>query len=231
MARPNSAAAHGDVDTLRRVTVETTWRHADRRPTPSSGRSRTARRADRASSARQDVARAGRRARRLLRVSPSRRRTLPGPRGSPSSASGGFAAAQAVLAWPSKQADSLPGVASERDLFANFERMRRQMDELFDRRARAAAPRRLLARRRRLLHGRPAAGGRARRPRRASTRARSSSRSAAASSCWPATAAPRAARSASTSSSRSSTGRSGASSRSASTSTPTPPAPPTRTGC
>ena len=66
----------------------------------------------------------------------------------------------------------------ERDLFANFERMRREMDELFgdvfDRTGLAPTPaRRLLPRGRRLLRGRPAARGRPRRARRASTPTRS----------------------------------------------------------
>ena len=71
----------------------------------------------------------------------------------------------AALGWP-----TLSGVAGQRDLFANFERMRREMDELFgdvfDPPAGIAAARRLLARRRRLLRRRPAARGRAGRPRR-----------------------------------------------------------------
>ena len=117
-------------------------------------------------------------------------------------------------------------MAPERDLFANFERMRREMDELFGdvfERAAGAAPARGFSPAVDVYYtgDPPRAVVRAdlagHRPRRAST-----SRSAAASWCSPATAAPRRRpRAASTSSSRSSTGRSGASSRSAPTWTPT----------
>ena len=129
---------------------------------------------------------------------------------------------------PLARGGSVPAAVSERDLFANFERMRREMDELFgdvfDRGLAPAPPRRLLARRRRLLRRRPAAGGRARRPgRHRPGRARARDPRARADPRRPAARAGDRPRSASTSSSRSSTGRSGASSRSAPTSTPTAP--------
>ena len=122
----------------------------------------------------------------------------------------------------------------ERDLFANFERMRREMDELFgDVLDRGLAPRRR--------------GGfspavdvyYASDPPRAVVRADLAGidpdasqleirgRELVLSGHREAEAAPT---TASTSSSRSSAGRSGASSRSAPRSTPTPPTPPTRTG-
>ena len=136
-------------------------------------------------------------------------------------------------------ADSAPlvcrGVAPDRDLFANFERMRREMDELFgDVFDRGMAPVRRggfspavdvyyssdppRAIVRADLAGIDPAGIaleiRGRELILSGHRARRSP-----------------ARTASTSSSRSSTGRSGASCRSAPTSTRTPPARPTRTGC
>ena len=121
-------------------------------------------------------------------------------------------------------------MAQERDLFANFERMRREMDELFgDVLDRGLSPRRRggfspavdvyyatdppRAVVRADLAGIDPDAGAARDPR---ARARRS----------PATARPRRRPTiASTSSSRSSAGRSGASSRSAPRSTPTPPTP------
>src|SRR5918998_6170534 len=52
----------------------------------------------------------------------------------PDAASGASGASRATQCWTGSRVDSLRRVAHERDLFANFERMRREMDELFDRR-------------------------------------------------------------------------------------------------
>ena len=106
------------------------------------------------------------------------------------------------------------GMARERDLFANFERMRREMDQLFgdvlDRSGLgAAAPRRVLAGRRRLLRGQPAAGGGPGRARRDRERRARAWRSRAANWSSPATGGRPRPRGASTSSSRSTSGRSG----------------------
>ena len=124
---------------------------------------------------------------------------------------------------------SLGSVPSERDLFANFERMRREMDELFGDvfdRGLAAPPRRLLAGRRRLLRRRSAARGRARRPRRhRPRRGRAGDPRARARPRRPAPAADERRRARLPAARDRARRRSGASSRSAPTSTPTRRAP------
>ena len=149
--------------------------------------------------------------------------------------SGAAALGRALRARPARRPSRRRLIArftpcpQERDLFANFERMRREMDELFS----DVLERRLTPRRHDGFMPPSTSTTRAnRRARscaptsRASTPPTSSSRSAGASSCSPgqrATDRP-IATNGSTSSSRSSTARSGASSRSAPRSTPTPPA-------